>query len=65
MDKAGKTKLLEQIEHWNDKDEFSRCIQAIEVIPEAERDYPSDLQTEPGLQQFGRAGRQQRPWQGW
>ena len=24
---------------WNDADEFSRCIEAIEAIPEQERDY--------------------------
>ena len=39
MDPAEKTKLLEQIEKWNDADEFSRCIEVIEAIPEQERDY--------------------------
>lgn len=39
MTEAEKTKLLEQIERWNDADEFSRCIQAIEAVPETERDY--------------------------
>lgn len=31
--------LLKQIERWNDHDEFSRCIEAIEAIPESERGY--------------------------
>ena len=39
MNQAEKTELLEQIEKWNDADEFSRCIEAIEAIPEQERDY--------------------------
>ena len=39
MTEAEKTKLLEQIERWNDADEFSRCIQASEAVPETERDY--------------------------
>ena len=39
MTETEKTKLLEQIERWNDADEFSRCIQAIEAVPETERDY--------------------------
>ena len=39
MNQAEKTKLLEQIEQWNNKDEYSRCIQAIEAIPEQERGY--------------------------
>ena len=39
MNQAEKTKLLEQIEKWNDADEFSRCIEAIEAIPERERGY--------------------------
>ena len=39
MNQTEETKLLEQIEKWNDADEFSRCIEAIEAIPEQERDY--------------------------
>ena len=39
MNQAEKAELLEQIEKWNDTDEFSRCIQAIEAVPETERDY--------------------------
>ena len=39
MNQAEEAKLLEQIEEWNDADEFSRCIEAIEAIPEQERDY--------------------------
>lgn len=39
MNQAEKAELLEQIEKWNDADEFSRCIEAIEAIPETERDY--------------------------
>lgn len=31
--------LLEQLERWNKNDEFSRCIEAIEAIPEKERGY--------------------------
>ena len=39
MNQTEETKLLEQIEEWNDADEFSRCIEAIEAIPEQERGY--------------------------
>ena len=39
MNQTEETKLLEQIEEWNDADEFARCIEAIEAIPEQERDY--------------------------
>lgn len=39
MNQTEETKLLEQIEQWNDADEFSRCIEAIEAIPEQERGY--------------------------
>ena len=31
MNQTEETKLLEQIEEWNDADEFSRCIEAIEA----------------------------------
>ena len=37
MNKTEETKLLEQLEQWNKKDEYSRCIRAIEAIPEQER----------------------------
>ena len=30
MNQAEKAELLEQIEKWNDADEFARCIEAIE-----------------------------------
>ena len=39
MNQAEKAELLEQIEKWNDADEFARCIEAIEAIPEQERGY--------------------------
>ena len=39
MNQAERAELLEQIEKWNDADEFSRCIEAIEAIPERERGY--------------------------
>ena len=39
MNRTEEIKLLEQIEKWNDADEFSRCIEAIEAIPEQERGY--------------------------
>ncbi len=39
MNKSEEAKLLEQIEQWNKADEFSRCIEAIEAIPEQERSY--------------------------
>ena len=39
MNQAEETKLLEQLEQWNEVDEYSRCIQAIEAIPEQERSY--------------------------
>ena len=39
MNRTEEIKLLEQLEQWNDVDEFSRCIEAIEAIPEQERDY--------------------------
>lgn len=35
--------LLEKIEQWNDADEYVRCIQAIEAVPEAERGYQLTL----------------------
>ncbi len=41
---CGKTsKLYYDIEKWNDNDEFSRCIRAIQSIPEQERDYSLTL----------------------
>lgn len=39
MKRSEEAKLLEQIEQWNDADEFSRCIAAIENIPEQDRSY--------------------------
>ena len=34
MNQAETAKLSELLEQWNDADEFSRCIEAIEAIPE-------------------------------
>ena len=56
MEQREERKLLEQLEQWNSKDEYSRCIRAIEAIPEQERGLFSDRQAEPGLQQSGGAG---------
>ena len=39
MNQTEETKFREQIDQWNDADEFARCIEAIEAIPERERDY--------------------------
>ena len=39
MNQAEEAKLPELLEQWNDADEFSRCIEAIEAIPEQERGY--------------------------
>lgn len=39
MTEIEKNQLLEQIEQWNEDDEFSKCIQAIEAVPERERGY--------------------------
>ena len=39
MNQRDEAKLLEQLKQWNEADEFSRCIQAIEAIPERERGY--------------------------
>ena len=39
MNRTEEIKLLEQLEQWNSKDEYSQCIQAIEAIPEQERCY--------------------------
>ena len=35
--------LLRSIEPWNDADEYTKCIQAIEAIPEGERGYQLPL----------------------
>lgn len=43
--------MLDQAERCNKDDKFSKCIQAIEAIPEGER-----VDLLPGLQQFGRTG---------
>ena len=56
MNQAETAKLSELLEQWNDADEFSRCIEAIEAIPEQERGLFSDRQAESGLQQSGGAG---------
>ena len=55
MNQAEKAELLEQIEKWNDADEFARCIEAIEAIPEQERDYLLTL----------KLGRAYRIWRCW
>ena len=39
MNQLEEAKLLKQLEQWNSKDEYSRCIRAIEAIPEHERGY--------------------------
>ena len=39
MEQTEEAKLLEQLEQQNDADEFSKCIEAIEAIPEQERGY--------------------------
>ena len=39
MNQRDEAKLLEQLEQWNEANEYSRCIQAIEAIPERERGY--------------------------
>ena len=39
MNQTEETKFREQIDQWNDADEFSRCIEAIEAIPEQEWGY--------------------------
>ena len=39
MNQTEEARLIEQLEQWNDKDEYSRCIEAIEAIPEQERGY--------------------------
>lgn len=37
--KENKEEFLSQIEKWNDMEKFSKCIKALEDIPEAEQDY--------------------------
>lgn len=39
MNQAEEARLLKQLGQWNSKDEYSRCIRAIEAIPEHERGY--------------------------
>ena len=39
MNQKEEAKLLKQIDQWNDTDEYSRCIEVIEAIPEQERSY--------------------------
>ena len=35
--------LEEQIKQWNDENEFEKCVEAIEAVPEAERGYELTL----------------------
>ena len=35
--------LEEQIRQWNDENEFEKCVEAIEAVPEAERGYELTL----------------------
>lgn len=39
MKETERQALLRQIQQWNDDDEFSKCIHAIEQIPSSDRDY--------------------------
>ena len=39
MNQAEEAKLLKQLDQWNRKDEYSRCIRAIEASSEQERGY--------------------------
>ena len=62
MNQTEETKLLEQIEKWNDADEFSRCIEAIEAIPEQERDYLLTVKLSRAYSNLAAAGRSRRAW---
>ena len=55
MNQAERAELLEQIEKWNDADEFARCIEAIEAIPEPGAGLSADAKIGPSLQQSGGA----------
>ena len=55
MNQAEKAELLEQLEQWNKKDEYSRCIRAIEAIPEQERGYLLTVKGHPAYQWGRRA----------
>lgn len=43
MKETERQALLRQIQQWNDDDEFSKCIHAIEQIPLSDRDYLTTL----------------------
>lgn len=43
MKETERQALLRQIQQWNDDDEFSKCIHAIEQIPSSDRDYLTTL----------------------
>lgn len=43
MKETERQALFEQIQQWNDDDEFSKCIHAIEQIPSSDRDYLTTL----------------------
>ena len=63
MNQAEKAELLEQLEQWNKKDEYSRCIRAIEAIPEQERGYLLTVKLSraySNLAVLGDRGKQQR-----
>ena len=45
MNQTEETKLLEQIEKWNDADEFSRCIDGQQIAPLLFRDSLDGLNT--------------------
>ncbi len=49
--------LLKKIVEWNEANEYQKCVDAIEAIPEEERVYELTVLFGQGLQQFGRAWR--------
>ena len=69
MNQAEKAELLEQLEQWNKKDEYSRCIRAIEAIPEQERGYLLTVKLSRAYSNLavlgdqGQNGRYYRSWQ--
>ena len=63
MNQTEETKFREQIDQWNDADEFSRCIEAIEAIPERERGYLLTVKLSRAYSNLGGAGGSQRPRQ--
>ena len=60
MNQAEEAKLLEQLEQWNKKDEYSRCIRAIEAIPEQERVCRRQLQEEKRKEDFFQEQKEQK-----